>query len=122
MRIRHTLATAALGTALAVGALAVPAEATGQSAAPRTTMVSGGTSAAAGSADYPDYEFWTNSTGGNLRTNYYGSATPVRYSDQGERLWVFSSDHNKYGNKWYWVADAWGTRAWIYCGNVTAGC
>ncbi|MGW7365713.1 hypothetical protein ACWGI8_20300 [Streptomyces sp. NPDC054841] len=122
MHIRHALVTAALGTALVVGTLAVPAEATGQSAAPRTTTASGGTSAAAGAADYPDYEFWTTSTGGNLRTNYFGSADPVRYSPKGEKLWVFSSDTNEYGNKWYWVKDNWGTRAWIYCGNVTAPC
>ncbi|MEV6175364.1 hypothetical protein AB0L99_45185 [Streptomyces sp. NPDC051954] len=122
MRIRRALTTAALSTTLAVGILAAPAEATGQPAAPPTTTAPVGTSGAAGAADYPDYEFWATSKGAYLRTNYFGSADPVRWSPQGEELWVFSVDINPYHNRWAWVRDAWGTRAWIYCDNITPRC
>ncbi|MFJ9588754.1 hypothetical protein [Streptomyces acidicola] len=117
MRIRHALATTALGTVLAAGTLAVPAEAT----APLTTTVSDSTNTTRGAADYPEYEFWTKSKGAYLRTNYYGTADPVRWSPKGEVLWVHSRDINSYRKKWYWVEDEWGTDAWIYCDNVTPG-
>ncbi|MEV5645983.1 hypothetical protein AB0L67_38720 [Streptomyces flaveolus] len=121
MRIRHALVTATLGTVLAAGTLAVPAEATGQLSAPLSTTVSDSANTTTGAAGFPDYEFWTKSKGAYLRTNYFGTADPVRWSPKGEDLWVHSRDTNSYRNKWYWVEDAWGTSAWIYCDNVTPG-
>ncbi|MFJ4624694.1 hypothetical protein [Streptomyces sp. NPDC088812] len=119
MRIRHALATAALGTALAAGTTVVPAAAAAPAVAPPATAVSG--SSATPSSDVSATAY-TSSTGGYLREDYYGSADPVSWTYNGESLYVYTYDYNSYGNKWYWVRDSENNIGWIYCGNVTAGC
>ncbi|MEV0637128.1 hypothetical protein AB0I77_19655 [Streptomyces sp. NPDC050619] len=119
MPIRHALATVVLGTALAVGTMAAPAQATSQSAAPRTATVSSGTPTSSGDVSVQAY---TTSKGGYIREDYYGSAAAVSWTYNGESLYVYGYGYNSYGNKWYYVEDSLGSEGWIYCGNVTAGC
>ncbi|MFC9245685.1 hypothetical protein ACFT7S_17185 [Streptomyces sp. NPDC057136] len=64
----------------------------------------------------------TTSTGGYIRVSPYGSSSSVSWAYDGERLTVYGSTRNSYGNKWYDVVDSAGYSGWIYCGNVTASC
>ncbi|MEV1078137.1 MULTISPECIES: hypothetical protein [unclassified Streptomyces] len=125
MRFRRILVTAALGSTLALSAMAVPAQAAPAAPAQPTPATAGATALACPSTWSPDPDAYDATWGevkeptAPLRPGPYADCGTRATLQQGWTMTIYCYYKNDYGNTWYYVSayPNW-TLGWIYSGNV----